>query len=161
MGNRKFRASGPKRVVEKYVAYINESVGNSVAAGKVFTATVSCTVIRTILDLTVLLTGDAATVQLFNGHLVKSPNGVFVGEGLVSAMTEADGRLSSDDELFFFSAAGQREAGAIESSVPKYIFADIKGMRKLEPADVLDLRYIASASTWRIAGTVTIFVKLA
>ena len=98
---------------------------------------------------------------MFNGHLVKSPNGVFVAENLVAAMTEADGRLSSDDELYFFSSAGQRESGSIESSVPKYIFADLGGMRKLEPGDVIDLRYIASSSTWRITGTVTTFVKLA
>ncbi len=144
----------PKRRIEKTYSVIgSQSITNSQTTHTLHVAEDAKTLVRAIIQLVVTDDNQGSAGWMLG--LMREPNGV-------ASMAVAPGQALAvnypQDVLWMYR--GQHNALVVQGLAPCYIFADIKGQRKLKPGDEITLKTmgdLANGST--VSGIVTLFFK--
>ncbi len=142
----------PKRRIERTFTRLEQTLGTSVTATIIHTAEDTKTLVRTLIQLTVFMSGDLATPIRGEIVLAVAPNGVTVVDE-PNTVQSLDNNVPLQEIARFPLLATHNATGDYVQT--QFIDLDIKAMRKLKEEDQLQIRAIAaSASSIRLFGII-------
>ena len=148
--------NSPKRRIERIRNRVDLLMPSSATQIVLHTAEDAKTLVRTIVDLTMVFIAATAAEADWNIMLLRAEKGIVVLNPATTQGLDSKAPIAliweNSDALKMLTEVG---------NVPtRRIQADIKGMRKLKETDTIELNNLASASTTlRLIGTVTMFFK--
>jgi len=145
-----------KRRIEKIRNVINDSITNSISELVLHTAEDAKTLVRTIIDLSLVRVDDGAVTASWQMMIQAAQKGISVLT--VSATQDLD--APAPIALVWEAGGTSNIITAVGDMQIHHIEVDTKGMRKLKEGDVIKLTHIATVSAaFEMQGTITLFFK--
>ena len=150
------KSFSPKRRIERRVSRINDTITTSESVLTIHTAEDAKTLVRTIVDLTIVRADTGVVAADYDIIMQLRPGNVQITS---PSSTQSLDRNTPNTLIWEKMGVHERE-DASGSTNMDVVVRDLKGMRKMKEGDTITLEHISSvASAFHLVGTVTQFFK--
>jgi len=149
-------STAPKRRIERIRSRINDIIANTANTEILHTAEDAKTLVRTIIDLKVVLSSAAVSTFVYNMIIQLQPAGVQI---LPPSVAQALDVPLPINVIWEESGVDNVETVVGEYNI-QHIQIDLKSQRKMKEGDTITWAHIANAAAaYTVAGVIVLFFK--
>ena len=152
--------TGPKRLVRRVRAYIDNNLTNTQGNVTIFTVPEDMTLVRMRVQGSILYQVEGTAQQTAEFQVAIWKRGIQISEPLVSSLAD-----KVDDDVpdeFLFSRIFQALNNVADNDIIREFDLSNKAMRKLSKSDLIVVSHIcSSAVAWRLTLIAEVWLKLA